>query len=104
MSIILALQKQYYDLKIANLNQQKHKLEKELASADFEELLEEHKKYSTILFKQKLYAKYHKLKPAGFTGSDYKRHFDVFTKHFPVVLSTTHSLRNCTVLGSCLII
>lgn len=99
MSIILALQKQYYDLKIANLNQQKHKLEKELASADFEELLEEHKKYSTILFKQKLYAKYHKLKPAGFTGSDYKRHFDVFTKHFPVVLSTTHSLRNCTGAG-----
>ena len=96
MSIILTLQKQYYDLKIANLNQRKNKLEKELESADFEELLEEHKKYSTILFKQKLYAKYHKLKPASFTASDYRSNFTNFVKYFPVVLSTTHSLQNCT--------
>ncbi|MPM14183.1 ATP-dependent RecD-like DNA helicase [bioreactor metagenome] len=99
MSIILTLQKQYYDLKIANLNQRKNKLEKELESADFEELLEEHKKYSTILFKQKLYTKYHKLKPAGFTASDYRSNFTNFVKYFPVVLSTTHSLRNCTATG-----
>ena len=96
MSIILTLQKQYYDLKIANLNQQKNKLEKELENADFEKLLEEHKKYSTILFKQKLYAKYHKLKPAGFTASSYRNSFTNFAEYFPVVLSTTHSLRNCT--------
>lgn len=99
MSIILTLQKQYYDLKIANLNQQKHKLEKKLASADFEELLEEHKRYSTILFKQKLYAKYHKLKTPVFTADNYKNDFPGFAECFPVVLSTTHSLRNCTGAG-----
>ena len=95
MSIILALQKQYYDLKIANLTQQKHKLEKELANADFEKLLEEHKKYSMILFKQKLYAKYHQLKTPAFAADNYRNDFSCFVEHFPVVLSTTHSLRNC---------
>lgn len=95
IAIILNLQKEYYNLKIAGLEQRQKALEQELANAEFEQLLAQHKEYSTILFKQKLYGRYHDKKVEQFTDTSYKGHFDKFIERFPVVLSTTYSLRNC---------
>lgn len=95
IAIILNLQKEYYNLKIAGLEQRKKALAQELANAEFEQLLAQHKEYSTSLFKQKLYGRYHDKKVEQFTGTSYKGHFDKFIERFPVVLSTTYSLRNC---------
>lgn len=95
IAIVLNLEKEYYDLKIAGLEQRKKALEQELANAEFGQLLAQHKEYSTILFKQKLYNRYHDKKVEQFTSASYKREFDDFIERFPVVLSTTHSLRNC---------
>lgn len=95
IAIVLNLQKEYYDLKIVGLEQRKKALEQELANAEFGQLLAQHKEYSTILFKQKLYNRYHDKKVEQFTSASYKREFDDFIERFPVVLSTTHSLRNC---------
>jgi superfamily I DNA and/or RNA helicase len=95
IDILLNLQKEYYDLKITRLEQRKKALEQELANAKFEELLTQHKEYSTILFKQKLYRRYHNREVDQFASTSYKSCFDKFIERFPVVLSTTHSLRNC---------
>lgn len=95
IDILLNLQKEYYDLKITCLEQRKKALEQELANAKFEELLNQHKEYSTILYKQKLYSRYHNKKNDQFASNSYKNCFDKFVERFPVVLSTTHSLRNC---------
>lgn len=95
IAIVLNLQKEYYNLKIVGLEQQKKALEQELADEEFEKLLTQYKDYSTILFKQKLYERYHDKKVEQFTDISYKGHFDKFMERFPVVLSTTHSLRNC---------
>ena len=94
IDILLNLQKEYYDLKILCLEQRKKALEQELANAKFKKLLTQHKEYSTILFKKKLYSRYHD-KNVKFDGNSYKSCFDKFIERFPVVLSTTHSLRNC---------
>lgn len=97
IEIILNFQRKYYEYKIAELRKRKREIEEELEKRSFESLLEEHRTYSSALFKHKLYKKYSTLRPFGLERKTYKysTNFKQFIEHFPIVLSTTHSLRNC---------
>ncbi|WP_394527540.1 AAA domain-containing protein [Lacrimispora sp. JR3] len=59
----------------------------------FEHLLEEHQILSEKLFQKYLYTHYHKTGKTRYSISNFKAKFAEFIKTYPVILSTTHSLR-----------
>lgn len=70
-------------------------MQKELDKESFDNLLEQHEAYSKQLFRYRLHEKYHLKKAMNLNMKSYKSNFTEFTEYFPVILSTTHSLRNC---------
>lgn len=94
MDLVINLQRKFYQLKTESLTEQKIKLERELESASFDQLLQQHQHFSEMLFKQKLDKKYRDKKSPQFNIKNYKAKFVEFVEYFPIVLSTTYSLRN----------
>lgn len=96
--VISFLQKTYYESKIRELRDEIGKLQKKLETFDFGQAMKKYTEDSMKLFKASLVSKY---------GSDRNRKvfeaeeirkeksFDKFIKEYPVILSTTHSLRHC---------
>ncbi|MFC5702800.1 AAA domain-containing protein [Cohnella faecalis] len=92
---ITKLQMKYYESKLAELEQESSDIQMELDRYSFSDLLDRHESYSSALFKHKLHHKYEgKTTYQGSMGS-YIRDFDEFIESFPIMLSTTHSLRSC---------
>lgn len=94
IEIVLMLQKNYYQLQINRLKNKIKMLDKELRKESFNDLLEKYQEFSEAVFKQSLYESHKKYERPDFTVRSYKRKFDEFTREFPVILSTTHSLRS----------
>jgi hypothetical protein len=97
IDVILNYQRQFYVLKVAELSSQIQKIEEELKSHHYQNLLDEHQHYSETLFRHKLHKKYHHRAVIQCDEKSYTRldFFREFIEYYPVVLSTTHSLRNC---------
>lgn len=91
---ILNLQKEYYEIKIKKLEEEYSKLEKKLENSNFEELQKKHKEISEIVFKNRLYERYAG-KRNSFNLKNYKKNIEKFLQAYPIVISTTYSLRNC---------
>ncbi|MDP9702027.1 AAA domain-containing protein [Paenibacillus polysaccharolyticus] len=97
IEVILNYQRQFYVLRIAELSSQIQKIEEELESHHYQNLLDEHQHCSETLFRLKLHKKYHHRAVIQCDEKSYTR-LDIFREFiecYPVVLSTTHSLRNC---------
>lgn len=95
--IILFLQKCLYD--IEEIKWQKIIDDKQnfLRDIKFEDLLKEYTYSSMELFKTHLLKKYNIDEDRKQFNSDYLwKDFNSFTDEYPVILSTTHSLRSCT--------
>lgn len=94
--VILTYQRQFYMLRVAELQQQITALEQELKSFSYSVLLKEHHKYSEKLFRHKLHNKYAHRPSKVYSMETYKlgKEFCSFIEDYPIVLSTTHSLRN----------
>ncbi|MCR8843540.1 AAA domain-containing protein [Paenibacillus sp. SC116] len=95
IELITSMQMKYYESKILDLNREKEQIQLELEQESFQDLLDQHEKYSTILFKHKLYLKYASKAPYKGNVKNYKENFKEFITHYPILLSTTHSLRSC---------
>ena len=93
IEIILQLQKEYYVKKIENLQKELKNIIKELKIHDFEKLQKEHQAISEKIFKSKLHKKY-KGKTNEFSYESYQENIEEFVQAFPIILSTTYSLRN----------
>lgn len=94
--IILNLQKQYYERKKELLENEIVALSQRLENKNFEQMMHEYSQKSMTLFKVNLYQRYGKRNSRKkFEYIDLKRNFYQFVSEYPVVLSTTHSLRNC---------
>lgn len=93
MENILILQKRYYEIKIAKLEDKYASIENYLKVHNFEKLQIEHQNISEKIFKNELYKRYYK-KNNEFTLQNYQEKIEEFVQRFPVVLSTTYSLRN----------
>ena len=94
--IISFLQKTYYEKKVKDINNRIESLSKKLESFNFENSLKEYSETSMILFKAKLAEKYGFSKDRTVFSEDVLwKNFGSFATEFPVVLSTTHSLRSC---------
>lgn len=91
--LFLSLQKEFYIRQIKKLKEQIDSLHRKLESVSFEHLLEEHQILSKKLFQKYLYLHYRQTKKAGYSISNFKAKFTEFIVDYPVILSTTHSLR-----------
>lgn len=94
IDFILNLQKEFYKIKIEKLEEKCENIKKALKKNNFDRLLKEHQNISEKVFKKRLYEKYHE-KYHEFSLQTYKENIDKFLQAFPIVLSTTYSLRNC---------
>ena len=91
---ILKLQREFYKIKIEKLQKEYRKTTENLKIHNFEKLQKEHQEISERIFKNRLYKRYYK-KNYEFSLQDYKENMEEFLQAFPIVLSTTYSLRNC---------
>lgn len=94
-ALVLALQRTYYDKRIAELEAELARLDSELREANFNELAQHHKRLSTDILHAELSARYRSRERQRYQIEDYKRNFRDFVEDYPAVLSTCHSLRDC---------
>lgn len=96
MDVMLNYQRQFYVGKIERLTKQISALEQKLEARSYQQLMKEHQQYSAKLFRHKLHKKYHRLSKVQCNEKTYKqtRNFQLFIERYPIVLSTTDSLRN----------
>jgi len=96
--IIAFLQKLYYDRKTKELDEQIQILTKQLENYHFDSAIEEYSENSMKLFKTKLSERFLVRKGRSIFDNQClwrEKDFETFIKEYPVILSTTHSLRSC---------
>lgn len=92
-SILLMLQKKFYEKQIEDLKDKIEKYDEKLKTLHFDQLADEHQRISEKLFRKSIYQTHGKPKNCRFTKTNFKKQFEDFIKTFPVILSTTHALR-----------
>lgn len=95
IDLVLSLQRKYYQLKVEQLKDHIETIELELKRSSYNSLLKEHQQVSEKLFRHKLYKQYYYQLPLRVSADSYKNQFDKFIEQYPIMLSTTHSLRTC---------
>lgn len=94
--IIPAFQNLYYILKVNELEKEVQSIEEKLKAYNFKDKLSEFTEKSLIIFKNNLYEKYKNNKVRQkFTEDDLWKDSHKFNDEYPVILSTTYSLKNC---------
>ncbi|EEG79110.1 AAA domain-containing protein [Dethiobacter alkaliphilus] len=93
--IIAFFQKQYYEYRMTELEQQINKLSEQLQNYQFDKAMKKYSEDSMKLFKAKLATRYITFTRPKFTDKSLWQDFRTFNKEYPVILSTTHSLRSC---------
>lgn len=83
----------FYDLYIANIKYEILEIEKWLTANREEANLKRFIKTSKEVFDAVLFEKYTRLDKVAFDVDNYRKQFDTFTKYYPVILSSTLSLR-----------
>jgi len=95
-AIIAFLQKQYYARKEHELNGRIQELENLLERFQFDTAMKEYSENSMKLFKANLAKRFsNDKKRFSYTKDTLWKNFESFVNEYPVILSTTHSLRNC---------
>jgi len=92
--IIAICQKKFYEARLSELESQIAAIEKELFAYDFDGKMQEYSDLSMKLFKQRLAQKYEMHVRTLYSEDDLWKHSEAFIKDYPVILSTTHSLRS----------
>lgn len=93
-SLLLTMQRKYYKLQIQRLENRVEKLNRKLEKNSFEDLKREQQEASEKLFRKYLYKRYYRSCSPAFTKRNYKLLFENFIKTYPILLSTTYSLRH----------
>lgn len=94
-SLIALYQQRFYEIKITETQKSIDKLEKELTSFNFSKKMKEYTILSTQIFKAKLAEKYSKQARKIYNIDDLQLNSEEFINDYPVILSTTYSLRSC---------
>lgn len=92
-TLLLSLQKEFYKSEIQSVEKKIQFLEKQLQRVSFEELLQQHREDSEKLFRKYVFETHRQIDVSGFTKENFKKNFKRFLKAYPIILSTTHSLR-----------
>lgn len=92
VEVVLRLQRRYFDKKIAELDHEIGRLESSLDSAKFEQLTDRHRERSLQWLTDRLRHRYTQHSP-GTYNHNYLDQWRRFSRDYPVVLSTCHSLQ-----------
>ncbi|MRH87458.1 AAA family ATPase [Nocardia sp. SYP-A9097] len=98
VEVVLRLQRLYFDKKIAELEQELARLEKSLQTAQFDQLLDRHREQSRYWLLDRLRHRYTDHRP-GVYDKHYLNDWNRFSRDYPVVLSTCHSLQRSIGVG-----
>lgn len=90
---LITLQRKFYILQIKEIVNEISMMEYQLAQNSFDDLLKEYQKVSAVLFRNYLYLSHNNLGKADFTIEDYKKRYEEFIKRYPIILSSTQSIR-----------
>ena len=88
-------QLKFYEIQIDELRKEIKSISKELEYFNFKEKMSEYSELSVKIFKAKLYEKYSQKGRGAWELDDLQDYSNNFVKDYPVILSTTYSLRNC---------
>ncbi|MGO4710747.1 AAA domain-containing protein, partial [Chryseobacterium sp. 2TAF14] len=91
--MIRIVQSKYYGIKISELTIRKQELQNTLQHFSFHDKMKEYTEGSMQLFKNKLYQKYKGQERSEYTEWDLRFKSEEFIKDYPVIMSTTYSLR-----------
>jgi len=91
--MIRIAQSKYYGVKISELTIRKQELHNTLQHFSFPDKMKEYTEGSMQLFKNKLYQKYKGQERSEYTERDLRFKSEEFIKDYPVIMSTTYSLR-----------
>lgn len=91
--MILACQSKYYPSKISELEGNINSLRHSLENFAFDDKMKEYTQISMQLFKAELFQKYHRRKRENYTIQELRQKSSDFIKDYPVIMSTTYSLR-----------
>jgi superfamily I DNA and/or RNA helicase len=91
--MIRIVQSKYYGVKISELTLRKQELQNALQHFSFHDKMKEYTEGSMQLFKNKLYQKYKGNERSEYTEWDLRFNSEEFIKDYPVIMSTTYSLR-----------
>ncbi|MFS4432340.1 AAA domain-containing protein [Chryseobacterium sp. S90] len=91
--MIRIVQSKYYGVKISELDFRKQELQNTLQHFSFQDKMKEYTEGSMQLFKNKLYQKYKGQERSEYTEWDLRFKSEEFIKAYPVIMSTTYSLR-----------
>ena len=93
--LIAISQQKFYEIQINELSKSLKSISKELDSYNFKKKMSEYSELSAKIFKAKLAEKYSKSSRKIWTLGDLQTKADDFIEDYPIILSTTYSLRNC---------
>ncbi|MGL5233693.1 MAG: AAA domain-containing protein [Empedobacter falsenii] len=91
--MIFICQSKYYPTKISELANRIDFLENSLKNFAFNSKMKEYTEMSMQLFKAELYKRYNQQKREPYTISELRQKSNEFIKDYPVIMSTTYSLR-----------
>ncbi|WPO84132.1 AAA domain-containing protein [Chryseobacterium sp. JJR-5R] len=91
--LISLVQSKYYTTKIAELSLRKQQLESALQDFSFGEKMKTYTEVSMQLFRHALHQKYQEKKRLEYTAADLRLKSEEFIRDYPVIMSTTYSLR-----------
>ena len=95
-TVIALFQKLYYERRIKEIEEKILALNKLLESYHFDHAMQEYSEMSMKIFKAKLAEKYFDRKVRrSFTRESLRKEFAALISEYPVILSTTYSLRSC---------
>lgn len=96
---ILLLQNQYFLVRIKDIDNEIIDIDSELKNRSFDEILDDYKKASIVAFKNSLKELFKDKRNNSYDKTDYKKNFEQFVQDFPVILSSTYALAQCTKNG-----
>lgn len=91
--MIIIVQSKYYEVKISELETKRINFENALHSFSFNDKMKEYTEVSMQLFKNALYKKYKEKERLEYTDADLYFKSAEFITDYPVIMSTTYSLR-----------
>jgi hypothetical protein len=91
--MISICQSRYYSIKLSELAEQEKTLETSLKKFSFDNKMKEYTKLSMRFFKSELYKKYNRKERGIYTAPELCSKSEAFIKDYPVIMSTTYSLR-----------
>lgn len=94
VKLVLDIQNCYYEAKISEISRKIEELQAQLLRSNFEERRKAYQKISREILNHNLAKRYTKIDDVTFTKESFKRDFNRFLTHYPVILSTTFSIMN----------